>query len=140
MLLRWREAVARHVMQPSIKASPVVRMCYACALIRWLKASLLEPCAFLGWLWAVCYANSASIPRTLLCDRKAVEHAFHRSLGVRHLMCRDTPYTLTRMRVGAGLQRSGRNRSEEAERLPLPLDSNLSYTMTGIQRQQQSEE
>lgn len=86
-----------------------------CALTRWLKASLLEPCAFLGGLRTVCYANSEAIPRTVACDRKAVKHAFPSLFGsVRHLTVPHLPLVLLPHEGWCWVQRSGRNRSGEA--------------------------
>ncbi|AJE50972.1 hypothetical protein RE92_07765 [Paenibacillus polymyxa] len=68
----------------------------------WLKASLLEPCAFLEGLRAVCCANSAVLPETLLVIEKRVPLLFHRSWEgaasyVPHLF-----KFCSHMRVGAG--------------------------------------
>ncbi|WP_158659144.1 hypothetical protein [Paenibacillus polymyxa] len=124
-------------------ASPVVRICYACARIRWLKASLLEPARAREGRGL--FATQIRQPSRARCFaiEKQWNTLFYRSSGWCGILCAaPSPSSAsTRRLVLEAAERTGSFWRSVSACLCLWIPTNIwSYTITGIQGQQQSEE
>lgn len=132
---------ARHAAEPSGFACCAHVLC--CARIRWLKASLLEPAR--SREGRRLFATQIRQPSQERCFaiEKQWNTLFYRSLGWCGILCAAPSLVLLPHEGWCWKQRSGRNRSGEALALAFApgFQPNIwSYTITGIQGQQQSEE